>query len=310
MFVRISKILLLSLLVFFGSSCTSTKVYDKVVAVDRWLVQAQEKSIDAGKFKIVYNERGKGEALLLLHGFGSDKESWNKVLNHIEAPMHIIVPDLPAWGKSTYLVDERYTPEEQARRLDQFREAIGVEKLHIAGISMGGFLAGTYAALFPERVLSLTLIDSAGFTSPKPSDYAKGLAEGLNPLILKKPADVDQLFRYVFYKDQKLPKLVKKAFYEQVAPRAEINEKLFQDLLAQGALLDRLMKNVQVQTQVIWGEQDRIIDVSTTEQILKLKPDADVHILPECGHAPVIEKAEETARLIQSFVFKSTFFPS
>ncbi len=292
------------------ASCTATKLYQNVNAVDRWRLNVVEKKVQVGDFKIAYNERGEGEALFLIHGFGSDKESWNRVIDKIQAPMHIVAPDLPGWGRTTFLPQATYSLTEQAQRLDDFRKALGIEKLHIAGISMGGAIAGTYAGLYPDHVLSLSLIDSAGLQSPTPSDYFKALQEGDNPLILKKPADVDKLVPYVFYKDPKWSSVVKKVFFEQTGTRADKNEKLFAELVGSGPILETLLPKVKVQTQVIWGAEDRIIHISTIDVIKSLKPDVDVHIIPECGHAPIVEKVDETAKFIQSFVFKSTIFPT
>jgi pimeloyl-ACP methyl ester carboxylesterase len=122
----------------------------------------------ADSLRYVYLEGGKGEPLMLLHGFGADKDNFTPVAGYLTKHYRVIIPDLIGFGESTHPVDADYSPPEQAKRLWAFAHALGVTSMHLGGSSMGGHIAMTYAALYPEEVKSLWLLDPGGvWSAPK-----------------------------------------------------------------------------------------------------------------------------------------------
>src|SRR5262245_33707223 len=121
-----------------------------------------------------YLKRGEGqEAVVLIHGFGGDLNSW--LLNHEELAQGrtVYAFDLPGHGGSSKHVNSGKLTE-FARLLELFMDSVGVAKGHLVGHSMGGAVALEFVLAHPERVASLVLIASAGFGPEIDGEYLEG----------------------------------------------------------------------------------------------------------------------------------------
>jgi alpha-beta hydrolase superfamily lysophospholipase len=101
-------------------------------------VGLERKDIQIAGDRIAYLEGGKGQTVLLLHGFADSKDARVAFAKHLTGAYHVAIPDLPGFGESTKRLDENYNIVSQVRRLDRFVEALGLQKFHPAGNSMGG----------------------------------------------------------------------------------------------------------------------------------------------------------------------------
>ncbi|MCP3952871.1 MAG: alpha/beta hydrolase, partial [Desulfobacterales bacterium] len=110
---------------------------------------------------IEYLEGGQGDTLLLLHGFGANKDNWTRIGKHLTPHFRVIAPDLPGFGESGKNPDGDYSISAQARFVKDFVQALGIKSFHIGGSSMGGNIAGAYASSNPETLKSLLLICDA-----------------------------------------------------------------------------------------------------------------------------------------------------
>src|SRR4030042_4702263 len=132
-----------------------------------------QKEIKIDDHNIVYLEGGKGQTILLLHGYTGDKDNWTLFAAYLTKDYHVIIPDIPGYGKSSQFMDKSYNLNSQMSRLHKFAQAINLKKFHIAGNSMGGFFAGTYAVRYPDEIISVGLFDAAGVTSLEKSAVIK-----------------------------------------------------------------------------------------------------------------------------------------
>ena len=82
-------------------------------------------------------------------------------------------------------MDAKYDLARQVDRLHRFARTLGLERIHIAGNSMGGLFAGAYAVRYPGEVISLGLFNAAGVKSPRKSEVMMRAEQGENPLLLK-----------------------------------------------------------------------------------------------------------------------------
>jgi abhydrolase domain-containing protein 6 len=117
----------------------------------------QQKSVRVGDHDIAYIEGGKGESILMIHGFGANKDNWTRFAKFVTPTYRVTALDLPGFGDSTYLENASYRVADQAKRLDEFAGSVGLKKFHIVGNSMGGYIAARYAIMFPDKVLTLGL---------------------------------------------------------------------------------------------------------------------------------------------------------
>src|SRR5438132_7316497 len=131
------------------------------------------KTIDLpGGLNCVYLEVGQDEPLLLLHGFGADKDNFTRVARYLTPHYRVIVPDLVGFGESAHRADVDYHYAAQAERLRAFVQALGLSRIDLGGNSMGGGIAMSYAAQHPTEVASLWLSDCAGIAAAPPGELA------------------------------------------------------------------------------------------------------------------------------------------
>ena len=117
--------------------------------------------LHAGETGFSYLEAGAGPPLVLLHGIGSSAESWRDQLAGLADARFVLAWDAPGYGASTPLPPARPTPADYAERLELLLDALGLERIALAGHSLGALIAGAFAARRPGRVERLVLADAA-----------------------------------------------------------------------------------------------------------------------------------------------------
>jgi abhydrolase domain-containing protein 6 len=276
----------------------------------KWAVESERKaaglqlkSLRVGDHEIAYLDGGHGEPILMVHGFAANKDNWTRFAKFISPVYRVVALDLPGFGESTCLENASYSIEDQAKRLNQFADAVGLKKFHIVGNSMGGYIAARYAVMYPERVLTLGLFDAAGVQSPVPSELAKRLAKGEpNPLIAGSVDEFDRMIKFVFSTPPDIPRVVKKLLVEEAQRHKPSNERIFKQISAEIGGLEPDLSKIKSRTLVLWGGHDRVLDVSSVEVLKKGLPDCTVVIMKNCGHLPMIERPQEAAEHYLAFL--------
>ena len=261
----------------------------------RRLVRFERRSVRVLDHEVVYYEGGRGPNLLLLHGFGADKDTWVDYARRLLPHAHVVIPDVPGFGESSYLASAHYGYLAQVERVKAFVDALGLAPMHVAGNSMGGALAGLYAASHPEDVKTLLLMDSAAVEMPKRSPFMERIEAGENPLIMRTLADVPTLVQYCFHRQPPLPPFVRKLIAAQALPRADKNARIFDHIYADANLLEPLLTKIQAPTLIMWGENDRILDVSMVDVLERHIPKQRTVRYPRCGHIPYLELPARSA---------------
>ncbi len=116
--------------------------------------------------KLSYQESGTGEPLLLLHGLGSRSDDWEMQLPAFAGRYRVIAPDLRGHGRSDKPPGPYSVPMMAADVLGLL-DHLGLTTAHIVGLSMGGMIAFQLAVDCPERVLSLTIVNSGPALVPR-----------------------------------------------------------------------------------------------------------------------------------------------
>jgi pimeloyl-ACP methyl ester carboxylesterase len=136
---------------------TPKLIVKRLIGLQRKAAKLAVKSAVVGDHIIVYSEGGTGETILMVHGFGGNKDNWLRFAKFFTPQYHVIIPDLPGYGESTRLQDARYNIMAQVERLNAFCKGLGISQFHMVGNSMGGNISGNYAAKYPEMVKTLAL---------------------------------------------------------------------------------------------------------------------------------------------------------
>lgn len=280
-----------------------TALLASVQLVERQLAGLTPRTAEVDGLTIHYYEGGPsdGETLLMIHGFGANRDNWLRFARHFR-DYRVIALDLPGFGESSK-PEIDYDVASQTERLHAFVKTLGLTRLHLIGNSMGGHIAALYAARHPGQVLSVALLDNAGVTSPRKSEMFTMIERGeANPLVVLQAEDFDALMRFVFVNPPPLPESLKRHFAEQSMANQELYDRIFSQLRNRYVPLEPELPRIQVPTLLLWGEQDRVLDVSSIEVMKPLLQKPSVVVMKDCGHAPMIERPEETARHYQAFL--------
>lgn len=251
--------------------------------------------------KIPYLDGGRGEPVVLIHGFGANKDHWPQLAKHLTHQYRVIAPDLPGFGEADRRMDLSYTVSAQIERLHEFITELRLDSFHIGGNSMGGLLAAVYAARYPQSVKSLWLLAPAGVATAQPSELMQMIGQGKNLLLVDNAEDFAALTDLCFFR----PPYVPPAFQRLLAARAiadrPLQAKMFQDLFAEAVTLETTLHGVTIPTLILWGDHDRLLHVSGAEVLAAVLPKADKVIMKDMGHCPQLERPQETAEIYLRF---------
>ena len=199
-------------------------IVDLMQKAERSAGGLKQRSIEVKGLRIEYLEGGKGDALVLLHGFGANKDNWNRIGKYLTPHFRVIAPDLPGFGESSPDPEGDYTISAQAKRVKAFVQALGIKSLHLCGSSMGGNIAGAYASNYPKDLKSLLLIAPGGVASSEPSEMDRQLKAGKpNPLVVRSVEDYERLLDLVFVKRPFIPHAIKKHFIQEAIEHQPLN---------------------------------------------------------------------------------------
>ncbi len=121
------------------------------------------RSITVNGCQLACLEAGAGDPLLLVHGLGGSGDDWRRQLREFSAHYRVIVPDLRGFGASERR--EPFTIQQHARDMQALLDELGVARVHVVGLSMGGAVSLELALRAPARVGALVLVNTApGFT--------------------------------------------------------------------------------------------------------------------------------------------------
>ncbi|XOZ33387.1 alpha/beta fold hydrolase [Halomonadaceae bacterium KBTZ08] len=267
-------------------------------------LEPQTLAFDYGELRILRTPELKGDrpTLVLVHGFGANKENWLKLGQALKGEYNMVAPDLPGHGDSVQNPDLSYRIPRQAQRLVRLMDRLNIERAHLAGNSMGGAIVAVTAAEHPQRVASLTLMNNAGIHE-HPAELDQRLAKGENPLILEAPSDYDELMAFAMNEPPFIPWPVSAVMAREAYKHRHINQAIFADLEADREQdFRRILNRIQAPTLVLWGADDRIIDAANAPLVADAIPDSRLEILEDIAHMPMIEAPEKTAGLMRSLI--------
>ncbi len=298
-------VIVLAVLVLTGFAVTALfpeKIFNISAKMQRSSAGLKVKEIKFDDQKIVYLEGGTGEeTLVLIHGFGANKDSWPLLVKHLPG-YHFIIPDLPGFGESTKSDAVKYDVGSQVSRIDKFFSSIGLKRFFIAGNSMGGNIAGIYASRYPEKVRGLILLNNSGVNAPVKSTLVKSLDNGVNPLLVNSRDDYKRLMQFIFAKEPFIPYPFLAVLADTAVKNRKFNDKIFHDMVSSPAMLEDRFSSITMPVLIIWGDKDQVLDVSSVSVLEKGIKNHTTRILKDCGHVPMMERPGETAGFIKSFI--------
>jgi pyruvate dehydrogenase E2 component (dihydrolipoamide acetyltransferase) len=276
--------------------------------VEGFVVEAVEKqnqsqetmpeSIEVGSRKIQYLKLGDGgPPLVLVHGFTGNLNNW--LFNHatLAEERTVYAVDLPGHGLSSKDVGDG-SIETLASVLCDWMDAMDLPRVHLAGHSLGGGIVMDTAFRRSDRLLSCTLISSAGLGPDIDAEYLDAVVrtdrrKQLRPWLERLFADREQVTR------QSVDDLLKFKRVDGVHDAlTTIAGQLTTDGQQTVVFRDRL-DQIEIPVQVVWGECDQIVPHKHAEEL----PDSwRVRVFEDCGHMVQMEAAVPVNRLISDFL--------
>lgn len=241
------------------------------------------------------------EVLLLVHGYSGDRLLWARFARHLVDRYAVVIPDLAGHGDTGFVPGADYTAPAQARRLVALLDALGYDRAHVVGNSMGGLVAAHLALAAPARVQTLTLLDPLGVTSPEPSDMGRMLDAGRNPFEVRTQAEFRELYAMTMARPPWLPRSVLLALGERYRARRAALAEIFPQIHPRDGLDDRLGE-IAAPTLVMWGALDRLIHPSAAPRWADGIPDARLIVYDDLGHMPMLEDPRRAARDVRAFI--------
>lgn len=242
---------------------------------------------DVERRRFAWREAGDGPALVLLHGLGGSRISWEPQLTGLAEQMRVVAWDLPGYGASPPL-EGPLTFGSLADAVAGLLDELAVERAHLAGISFGGMIAQYAAARHADRIDTLTLLATSpkfGLDGTRPGDWRAARLAPLDAGL--EPAD---------FADRVLgalagPGITPAAMAGQVAAMRRIT----------GAALRRsidclvthdsreLLPAITAPTLCLVGELDAETPVAYSQAIVDLVPGARLLVVPGAGHLLNVE---------------------
>jgi pimeloyl-ACP methyl ester carboxylesterase len=258
--------------------------------------------------RLHYWDRGNASApvLVLLHGSYDSADTWEEWAPQLENDFRLIVIDLPAHGLTGETPSGDYSADKMAQAVHELVTQVDVKRVHIAGNSMGGRVAWTYAFHHPESVDRLVLVDSAGYPNPNsvnpPATNAvmRWLLRYGNPRRLLRNGFV----RAVGASDEAL---ITDARVERWTAyvRREGSREAHRTRADRGTPMasgqDRI-KTIQAPTLILWGDHDQLIPVEHARFFERDLPNDQLIIYDGVDHMPQLEIPERSANDVRAFL--------
>jgi len=259
---------------------------------------AATQTVEVDGRNIRYLLRGEGGVpIILVHGFGGDLNNW--LFNHeaLGANRAVYALDLPGHGASSKDVGEGSVAA-LAAVVSGFMAALGIDKAHLVGHSLGGAISLNVALDNADKVASLTLIGSAGLGSDIDGDYLQGFIAAERRKDLK--PHVEKLFSDpALVTRQLINDLLAFKRIDGVQSALETIMAAFAPGGSQALVMRDNIGDVAVPVMVIWGSGDRIVPASHAEG---LSGNARVEVMAGQGHMVQMEAASEVNRLIDELI--------
>jgi pimeloyl-ACP methyl ester carboxylesterase len=264
----------------------------------------QENYVTIHGLKTCYLEQGHGQALVFVHGWAGNAFNFMDVFDDMALEFHVFVLDLPGSGKSGCLPEFNYDLGFYADFVEKFMDAIGIEKAHLVGHSMGGHIAAIFALEHPERLYKLVLVDAAGVDtgSSLMSIGSKIITPSLViPMIhLVFPVTEEKLERVPHSEKNRV--LLAEERYSSVV-RACTGQALSQSMksIVRYNVTERLSQ-IKAPTMVVWCEDDELVPLENAYIFQKGIPEAKLVIIKSCGHTPMQCRPDQFTSALKKFL--------
>ena len=263
-------------------------------------------------FSFSYIEKGNANSesvpVLLVHGFSASKEQYLGVMKYFPQSQYVISVDLFGHGETSLCDSEQCGVPTQIDYLNKFVDLMGLskQKFHLVGSSLGGHIAGMYSVTYPENLLSLTMVCPQGISYEAETKMKEEAERTQTTILLPQTEDEYlELIRMTSHKEVNIPNILVSGLLQVRKQRNDFYEKTLRALFEPHSehLLERNLHAIQTPTMVVWGKEDKLIDVECLDVIKdKIPSTPKVVVLDDVGHSISLERPRKLAFVLMEFI--------
>jgi pimeloyl-ACP methyl ester carboxylesterase len=247
--------------------------------------------------QVRYFDNGRGEDLVLLHGFCGSSEIWEKMVPALESRFRIICIDLPGHGESES-IPGMHDLTELARWLNKVTSKLGLKEFTLVGHSLGGYIAMAFAEVYAEKLKGIGLFHSmAAADSEERAERRDRIIEFVEEL---GPAAYLRTFVPSLVHDYN-PMLLKRLL--EISAQTQ-NEAIIAYTEAMRDRIDRrfVLENLDIPILFIAGENDELITIRQVRDEKLLSEQGMIFVLPGVGHVGMLESVDESVMAFFNFL--------
>jgi pimeloyl-ACP methyl ester carboxylesterase len=247
-----------------------------------------------------YDDRGRGPALVFLHGFPLDRRIWEAQVAALSDQCRVIAPDLRGFGRSGR--SDPFTIESLADDIHLFLGQLGARPCVLAGLSMGGYVALAYAKKYAKDLRGLILVDTkADADTPQAKEGRQKMIE------LARTQGASAVA------DQMMPKMLGPGTQQSRPEVVKTLRRIMEDCNPQtieyalAAMRDRPdrsgdLASIKVPALVVVGDADAITPPDVAEKMAQAIPGAKLEVIRGAGHMSPMEQPEQVNRVMERFL--------
>ena len=249
-----------------------------------------------------YLEGGQGETIVLLHSFGGDKDNFIRTAVYLTGHYHVVIPDLPGFGEASRDPEAPYSIGQQATNLHAFLYKLGLDRVHLGGCDMGGFIATEYATRYHAQVASLWLLSAAGTAAATCGDMTREyVATGTVPWLLPTADAFDDLLSATTTRAIFLPASTRRRLGQRGAADFALHTRVLREL-QDSPFLEARFYRIETPALIVWGSDDRAQHPAGAEALQAILPNSRVIKMAGIGHLPVVEAPRRCADDYRAFL--------
>ena len=260
-----------------------------------------KKHIKFREVNLVYADHGTGPCVVLVHGYLERGQVWDPFMELFPDGYRFIVPDLPGHGASESW-GKIHTMDQLADAIRAILDEEGIEKVYLAGHSMGGYVTMAFADLFPERLFAYALVHSTPFADTE--EKRENRDREISLVLCGKKRQIVLV---------NIPKSFARENLEKMSDEVERARKIALESPDQGiiALLNGMkarpdrttvLQNPELPLLLIGGMKDNYIPVEVFEKLVTLAPHAMVLRLEHSGHMGFVEEPQLVVKAFMEFM--------
>lgn len=277
------------------------------------LADEDSKFIEVNGVNIHYKTYGEGEPVfILLHGFGASLFSWREVTEPLAEFGTVIAYDRPAFGLTERPMEwegeSPYSQDSQVELVIGLMDALGVEKATLVGNSAGGTVSMLTALKYPERVTSLILVDPAVYAGGGAPAWIRPLLgtpqfNHIGPLFARQlQAQGTEFLKTAWHDPSKITPEIFEGYQKPL--QVENWDKALWELTVssrESGLAERTSE-FDLPILVITGDDDRIVPTEQSLRLAEELPNAELAVIPQCGHVPHEECPDVFMQAVTEFL--------